>query len=214
MAYRDDVQAAAARVAALERELEEARRKSVDRIAALLVELEDARRVLDRTRPSAHPILLVAVVGIIGVALPFLAVRLWLDSVDLERRVESVRKELASAKPAPPQHHDGLCDSPVSAPRAPLCDDGHCATLDKHTIVVGMKRVSDRVTACYKRYNIPGLANVETTIANDGTILDARTTGMFADTPTGRCVEAAVRAATFPKFAAQSQTITYPFMLR
>ena len=46
-----------------------------------------------------------------------------------------------------------------------------------------------------------------------GRVSAARVKGMFAGTPTGACVQRAVKSARFPK-SRGSLSITYPFMLR
>jgi hypothetical protein len=110
---------------------------------------------------------------------------------------------------------DDLLGGGDSKPKkAEKVDENLPETLDKPTIVAGMKKVSEKVTACYKQFNVPGLANVQTTIANSGRVSNASVSGAFAGTPTGSCVEKAVKSASFPRFKSGTQTITYPFMLR
>jgi hypothetical protein len=38
--------------------------------------------------------------------------------------------------------------------------------------------------------------------------------GIFAGTPTGACIQAAVRSATFSRFRGSPVTFDYPFILR
>jgi predicted Zn finger-like uncharacterized protein len=86
--------------------------------------------------------------------------------------------------------------------------------LDKAAIVGGMSKVKGKVAACYDQYKVPGMANVAVTIAKSGTVSSASVSGAFAGTPTGACVEKAVKSATFPKFKGAAQSINYPFILR
>jgi hypothetical protein len=95
-------------------------------------------------------------------------------------------------------------DDPGSPPR----------TLSRSQIMDGMRSVKPTVQACYERYKVPGLANVQVKIGNGGRVEKARTRGLFSDTPTGQCVAAAVRGARFPRFTGEPITITYPFILR
>ena len=75
--------------------------------------------------------------------------------------------------------------------------------------------VSARAVAnCFAQYKVPGLANVSVTIAKSGSVSSASVSGAFSGTPTGSCVERAVKGASFPKFKGAAQSITYPFMLR
>jgi len=86
--------------------------------------------------------------------------------------------------------------------------------LDKGAIVGGMSKVKGKVAACYDQFKVPGMANVAVTIAKSGTVQSASVSGAFAGTPTGSCVEKAVKSATFPKFKGAAQSINYPFILR
>lgn len=87
-------------------------------------------------------------------------------------------------------------------------------TLSRSQIVGGMRSVKPGVQACYDRYKVPGLANVQVKIGNSGRVDYARTRGLFKNNPTGRCVEAAVERARFPLFTGEPITITYPYILR
>jgi hypothetical protein len=98
------------------------------------------------------------------------------------------------------------CDPPDKTRR----DDGQHT---KGDIVFGMSKIKGRVAACYDRFGMPGLANVSVTISARGEVTDASVSGSFAGTPTGACVEAAVRTASFPP-AKVGEMINYPFMLR
>jgi predicted Zn finger-like uncharacterized protein len=86
--------------------------------------------------------------------------------------------------------------------------------LSRSQIMDTMATVKGRVQACYDRYKVPGLTNVQLKIAGSGQIQSAAVEGLFAGTETGACVESAVRGARFPAFAAPSMSIKYPFMLR
>jgi len=93
-------------------------------------------------------------------------------------------------------------------------DDNLPEQLTKSDIQGGMGKVRDRVSGCYGQYHVPGLANVQVTIAKSGRVSSANVTGTFAGTPTGSCVEKAVKGATFPQFKGASMSLTYPYVLR
>ena len=65
---------------------------------------------------------------------------------------------------------------------------------------------------CYALYKHAGLAMVNVIIAKSGKVASAVVTGKFAGTPTGSCVESAVKSASFPP--SDGLTTPYPFTLR
>jgi hypothetical protein len=75
-----------------------------------------------------------------------------------------------------------------------------------------MGKVKGRVAGCYDQFKVPGMAMVHVTISS-GHVSAASVSGAFAGTPTGSCVEKAVKSASFAK-AKNASTIDYPFMLR
>jgi hypothetical protein len=79
----------------------------------------------------------------------------------------------------------------VHAP-APVVEPPACP------LVAGMNAVRPQVRACYERFHVPGTAMVNVAIAKSGRVSSAQVTGKFAGTPTGACVEAAVKTARFP----------------
>jgi hypothetical protein len=77
-----------------------------------------------------------------------------------------------------------------------------------------MRRIKGRVQGCYDKFRVPGTAFVSVTISPSGRISSARVKGIFAGTPTGACLQAAARAASFPRFKGSAINIDYPFILR
>jgi hypothetical protein len=84
--------------------------------------------------------------------------------------------------------------------------------LSKQAVVAGMKAVKPAVDECYRTWRVPGVVIVRVVIDKGGRIVDAHASPRFGGTPTGRCVEASVRAARFPRSA--GLTLDYPFNLR
>jgi predicted Zn finger-like uncharacterized protein len=84
--------------------------------------------------------------------------------------------------------------------------------LAKGAVVAGMNGVKGKVSACYTQFKVPGMAMVNVVISKSGKVTSATVTGKFAGTPTGTCVENAVRSASFP--ASDGLTTPYPFNLR
>jgi predicted Zn finger-like uncharacterized protein len=102
-----------------------------------------------------------------------------------------------------------------SAPREEAASDSNLPDqLDKGAIVGGMSKIKAKVADCYVQFKVPGLANVSVTIGHNGRISSASVSGSFSGTPTGSCVEKAVKQASFGQFKGSPQTINYPFMLR
>ena len=52
------------------------------------------------------------------------------------------------------------------------------------------------------------------TIGGDGAILALDQTGDFAGTPTGECIDTAIRKVRFPKSKRPKTTVNYPIVLR
>lgn len=97
--------------------------------------------------------------------------------------------------------------SPASrAPASPL-------TLSQ--IKEGMATARDGVARCYQQHGVPGLCLVKVVIASDGSVRSASAVGgVLGNTPTGDCIAAALKGASFPAFAGKPVTVTHPFILR
>jgi hypothetical protein len=75
-----------------------------------------------------------------------------------------------------------------------------------------MNALKPKISACYAQFKVPGLVMVKVTIGKKGKVDAATATGKFAGTPSGGCVEQAVRTASFPP--SDGLTTEYPFNLR
>jgi predicted Zn finger-like uncharacterized protein len=84
--------------------------------------------------------------------------------------------------------------------------------LPKNALVAGLKGVQPKINACYNQFKVPGTAMVNVVIGKSGKVTSAAVTGKFAGTPTGQCVEAAVKTASFPP--SDGFTTPYPFQLK
>jgi hypothetical protein len=102
----------------------------------------------------------------------------------------------------PPRHRE--YDDPFSG------RDG--GPMSKAALVKGLNDVRPLVGACYAKYQVPGTAMVNVVIAKSGKVTSAVVTGRFAGTPTGACVERAVRTARFPP--SDGFSAPYPFQLK
>ena len=84
--------------------------------------------------------------------------------------------------------------------------------LAKSAVVGGMNSVKPKIAACYNEFKVGGMAMVNIVIGKSGKVTSATVSGKFAGTPTGGCVEKAVKSATFPP--SDGLTTMYPFQLR
>ena len=109
-------------------------------------------------------------------------------------RERSVGKPSEQGVPAPNEDKPG--------PDTPLSSDD---------IKRGMSAVAGKAKACFA--GTEGTATVQLTVAPSGRVQKAAVTGLFAGTPTGACVEQAVRAATFPPFDGEPQNFAYAYLI-
>ncbi len=96
---------------------------------------------------------------------------------------------------------------------APVTDGGADrlpATLTPDDLKNVLKPVTTAARACFDDYGVPGKAKLIYTVAGAGTITAYEQTGDFVDTPTGRCIDKAAKAVTFPAVQKASFTFTYP----
>jgi hypothetical protein len=77
----------------------------------------------------------------------------------------------------------------------------------------GLSKIEGKAKSCYDKYGIAGTAKVKLTIDPKGTVSKATATGEFAGTPTGDCVVAAVKSATFPDWDGAPQSTTFVVLL-
>jgi predicted Zn finger-like uncharacterized protein len=90
--------------------------------------------------------------------------------------------------------------------------DSSAGPLSKTALVAGLNSVRPKISACYNQFKVPGTAMVNVVIGKNGKVTKADVTGKFAGTPTGTCVEAAVKTASFPP--SDGFSTPYPFQLK
>ncbi len=106
----------------------------------------------------------------------------------------------------------------------PAVDDGtkvskapkvvHPDRLSPADIKTAMKEVKVLAKSCHEAYGIEGAARFKIVIANTGKITKSDQSGDFAGTPTGICLDKAVKMAVFPKSKKKATRIAYPISLR
>lgn len=113
---------------------------------------------------------------------------------------EADKKQCAKADPA-------VAAEPKQAP--PKLE-----ALSTSMIQDAMALAVDASNKCFEQFGVAGKAKLKITIAGDGTIAKYEQQGDFVNTPTGACIDAAVKTVTFPRSRKQKTVITYPIVLR
>lgn len=75
----------------------------------------------------------------------------------------------------------------------------------------GMSGIAGKAQGCYKGNQ--GTAMVKLTVGPSGAVTKVTVSGPFAGTPEARCVESAVKSASFPPWDGGPQSFTYSYML-
>jgi predicted Zn finger-like uncharacterized protein len=102
-------------------------------------------------------------------------------------------------------------DSP--SPRKAAAPPAEAAgPLSKSAVVAGMNGIKPKINDCYNQFKVPGMAMVMVVIGKNGKVSSASVSGKFAGTPSGACVEKAVKSASFPP--SEGLSTPYPFQLK
>jgi predicted Zn finger-like uncharacterized protein len=152
------------------------------------------------------------------------------DSKDAKKAVASNDDKKGAAAPVagfaePPKPKKGSLEdllndaAPKAAKGGPKVDEDKKGgggegpgPLPKNALVAGLKGVQPKINACYSQFKVPGTAMVNVVIGKSGKVTSATVSGKFAGTPTGSCVEAAVKTASFPP--SDGFSTPYPFQLK
>ena len=110
-----------------------------------------------------------------------------LARIELERKLKA-----AAAQPF------GPCANPAGCLTTKALEELATGPVSRSALIDGLNAVKPRIHACYQAHRVPGTAMVNIAIAKSGRVSSAQVTGKFAGTPTGACVEAAVKNAWFP----------------
>ena len=77
-----------------------------------------------------------------------------------------------------------------------------------------MKQVSELADKCYAAYGIEGKATFKLVISGNGSLKKAKQVGDFEGTPTGICLDKAMKVASFPKSKKKATKVSYPMVLQ
>jgi len=110
---------------------------------------------------------------------------------------------------------DAVIEGEVKPDQPVVADEPELpAQLEAKDIKAAMKPVIEAAKGCFDTYGVPGSAKMIYAVAGDGSIVTYEQTGDFADTPTGKCIDKAARAVTFPKSKKKKFGFTYPLVLQ
>ncbi len=87
-------------------------------------------------------------------------------------------------------------------------------TITASMVQLAMKPVLDAAAACHEHYGIDGKASLDITIASDGTVDRFQQSGDFTGTPTGQCIDTAMRSVMFPRSQRAQTKIAFPVILQ
>ena len=85
--------------------------------------------------------------------------------------------------------------------------------LDGKDIRSGMGAVARQAQGCFDQHGVAGHVKIKATVDPSGKVTKADAQGEFAGTPTGACVAAAAKSASFPAWTGAPMTISYGFTL-
>ncbi|MCB9571017.1 MAG: hypothetical protein H6709_02905 [Kofleriaceae bacterium] len=105
---------------------------------------------------------------------------------------------------------EDLLNSPVEKKKVDKPDK---TELTSHELRAGLADAAGAAKACYGKYGIAGTVKVKLTIDPSGKVSKAAATGDFAGTPSGTCVAAALKQASFPAWSGAPMSTTYAVLL-
>ncbi len=121
---------------------------------------------------------------------------------DIEALLEAASGNRRAPAPAPAARREEEEPAGRGAEKAP--------DLGRDEIVKGMTAVMPRARECYNQFKVPGVATVKIVVSPAGRVSNATVTGRFAGTPSGACVETALKTARFPASAGRAFDYVVP----
>ena len=119
---------------------------------------------------------------------------------------------LASPQSGPAEADKKQCGPVVAA--AAGAAEPKLDQLTPKLISEAMKPVSEAAQECFKKLGVSGSAKLKLQVAGDGSVLKYDQQGDFVNTPTGQCIDEAVKKATFPASKKAKTSINFPLMLQ
>jgi hypothetical protein len=121
---------------------------------------------------------------------------------------------LSSVPSAAGEPDKKACAAAVAAnPNVVVPLDG-AAALTPGMVQEAMRPVVATARGCFAKMKVAGRAKIEITINGDGTVAKHEQTGDFVGTPTGKCIDEAMRTVVFPKTKKPTTKIGFPIVLQ
>jgi hypothetical protein len=102
--------------------------------------------------------------------------------------------------------------APAETPAAPA-EKPKLEALTPSTIQSAMQPVVTSAQACYEHFGVTGRAKLRFTVLGDGSVAKYEQQGDFVGTPTGECIDQAVKAVAFPRTQKAKNSFSYPIPL-
>jgi hypothetical protein len=120
---------------------------------------------------------------------------------------------ILSNVPSGPAEADKKACGPVSNAK-PIEGAASADTLSMTAIKDAMKPVVLAGAQCFSQFAIAGSAKIKLTVNGDGTIAKYEQQGDFVGTPTGECIDKAIKNVSFPKVKKPQTSFTFPLQLK
>jgi hypothetical protein len=132
--------------------------------------------------------------------------------------LEGVQLDVEGYRVTTPCNGTVVIANPQAANTPPdkaACAAGGAAVLalTPELVAEAMQAPLSVIKVCAKKERASGKAKLELTIADDGSLAAYEQTGDFVGTPTGKCIDAAMKGVTFPRSAKPKTKIGFPLTL-
>jgi hypothetical protein len=123
----------------------------------------------------------------------------------------------SNPKAGPAEIDKKACSSMASGTTASSTDSGAAPAdpdaLSPAMVKQALKPVLDGAKQCYAKYKVAGKGKLKMAIGADGMLSEYEQLGDFANTPTGTCIDLAVKNATFPTSKKPRTAVAVPISL-
>lgn len=102
-------------------------------------------------------------------------------------------------------------DQPTLPKEPTIVKPDRLSTVQIKAAMTDVQALADK---CHEAYQIDGAATFKLVIAGTGALTKAEQSGDFEGTPTGICLDEAMKTAVFPKSKKKATPITFPLSLR
>jgi hypothetical protein len=121
----------------------------------------------------------------------------------IDSLLASAAKEPEAVEAAPVPRAEKSAEESASDPAAVLKD-----------LKTTMEGLQPRMRQCFRKFQIPGVAEVKVLVAPTGSLESSSIRGEFEGTPTGECVINELASTSFPSFKGGPLRVTHSYVLR